>query len=1014
MRKVGRKTALRRDDVPTDHLAVSLRSYVILPSKKTPASLASSPIGKWRETPEARQRSSNWVLIFDCETRTTPDQSLRFGTYQLRHNGRLSERGIFYSSETVTASELEVLRDFVRRERPGDDGEVIRLRTRAKFVELVFYGRAYHVGAQIVGFNLPFDISRLAIKHVNARRAMKGGFSFTLIDDEKWPTVSVKHLSARSSWIRFTGTRPKGRGHDDSRDELFDEPRTTDRGYFVDVKTLSASLLSDSHTLDSLSKLLKISHPKLVADRHGETIAPDYVRYAMGDVQATWECFDILTKQLAALNLKDTNAYDLYSEASLGKAYLRTMGVKPWREMQPNFPPRRLGEVMSAYFGGRSEVHIRREIAEVIHCDFLSMYPTVCTLMGLWNFVTANGIRERADTEGVKQFVSRCTPDKLHSKTAWQKLAAIVQVLPQHDLFPVRARYGGDDQATIGLNYLTSDEPMWFTLADVLVSKVLTGKTPKILQAIRFDPDGKQPDLRSVTVAGRTIQPANDDFYKSLIMQRLEIADRIKSSPEEEKPRLESDRLAIKILANATSYGIFVELNVKDYDRDKDMTAFGARGTSAEIRSNKFEEPGRYFHPLLGTLITGAARFMLALAERQAIDQGLDWAFCDTDSLAIANISKLPLTEFKRKAIAVRDWFSNLNPYGRTESILQLEKVNFPKGGPSNISALQPPYCLTVSAKRYVLFNRDGDGAPIIRKASGHGLGHLSPPYDETPEQRGKRIKEIGVPLWQEDTWREIIRASDAGMPDQVQYSRLKNFDFAAASRYGATKPGLLQWFAGFNGANSDEKLYREQVKPFNFLLSLQAKSRPDMASSDMAALSDPLWYRREPRPAAPYSSDVEQASKSAFDRDKRELTRIPDSWLKSYARSLVRYHMHPEAKFWGGNYDERGTLRRRHVHALAFRQIGKEADNLDEREYIGDSDDDTIEYEFGRTDRHNLRQCILDAQKTLGISDREFCRVARVSHHTMAALRGGDAVPDATLIRLADTAEWTRRNRAG
>jgi hypothetical protein len=29
----------------------------------------------------------------------------------------------------------------------------------------------------------------------------------------------------------------------------------------------------------------------------------------------------------------------------------------------------------------------------------------------------------------------------------------------------VRAHYAGDEQATIGLNYLTSDEPMWFTLA---------------------------------------------------------------------------------------------------------------------------------------------------------------------------------------------------------------------------------------------------------------------------------------------------------------------------------------------------------------------------------------------------------------------------------------------------------------------------------------------------------------------------------------------------------------------
>ena len=85
------------------------------------------------------------------------------------------------------------------------------------------------------------------------------------------------------------------------------------------------------------------------------------------------------------------------------------------------------------------------------------------------------------------------------------------------------------------------------------------------------------------------------------------------------------------------------------------------------FKSKKFEKPGRYFHPLLGTLITGAARLMLALAERQVIEQGLDWAFCDTDSIAIANMANLPFEEFKARALRVREWFKDLNPYGEDE-----------------------------------------------------------------------------------------------------------------------------------------------------------------------------------------------------------------------------------------------------------------------------------------------------------------------------------------------------------
>ena len=38
---------------------------------------------------------------------------------------------------------------------------------------------------------------------------------------------------------------------------------------------------------------------------------------------------------------------------------------------------------------------------------------------------------------------------------------------------------------------------------------------------------------------------------------------------------------------------------------------------------------------------------------------------------------------------------------------------------------LEPLYCYTISSKRYVLFNLDAKGRPILRKASAHGLGHL-------------------------------------------------------------------------------------------------------------------------------------------------------------------------------------------------------------------------------------------------------------------------------------------------
>jgi hypothetical protein len=876
-----------------------------------------------------------------------------------------------------------------------------------------FYQSAYAVGAQIVGFNLPFDLSRLAIRHASARRAMKGGFSLTL--SESWPAVAIKHLSQRSALIRFTGDRPTVEVtsaddlDDDPEDDNPDEPDKKvgpDRGYFVDVKTLAAALTSKSHSLASLSDLLKVPTPKEASDEHGGRLTPDYVRYGLRDVQTTWECFDVLKQRFDGFGLHDTGLYELYSEASLGKAYLRAMGVKPWQEVHRGFPLYLVGAIMSAYFGGRAEVHIRRQITPVVHTDFLSMYPTVCTLMGLWSFVRANGVTHRDETDTITTLLTKSRHDlveQLRMRDGWKALTSLVQVKPKRDLLPIRAKYPGGDTLNIGLNYLSADEPQWFTLADVLASKILTGQTPEVIKAITFRAKGQQKGLKSVEIAGRLINPATDDFYQRLIIHRNTIkAKRDDADNEDDKRRFETDEQAIKILANATSYGIFVELNVGEYVKTERMVGYGGRLNPLRFKSQTSERPGAFFHPLLATLITGAARLMLALAEHQVIDHGLDWVFCDTDSLAIGNTRDLPRTEFIAKALRVREWFKDLNPYGEDKPILQLEKVNFPPGKRDDLKALDPPFCLAVSAKRYVLFNRQKNSI-VIRKASGHGLGHLLPPYDEPPAERRKRVERVGVSLWQEDLWKEIIRAADSDRPDETRFMEMQGFDAPAASQYAATTPELLRWFDGYNEAQSSG----HRVFPFGFLLSLQAKSRVEVAADEPHALSHELWRRREPRPAAPYFKKPSEAKDHAFDRERGDA--IPASWLKSHARSLTRYHLHPETKFQGGDFDQRGPLKRRHVFALAQQSIGKEADNIEENEFIGE-DADPPHYGVELTDRAAIAAAVFDVQKRYSISDRRLIDEAKVSHHTLAGLKDGKRIADASLMKLFRAAEALRQ----
>ncbi len=191
--------------------------------------------------------------------------------------------------------------------------------------------------------------------------------------------------------------------------------------------------------------------------------------------------------------------------------------------------------------------------------------------------------------------------------------------------------------------------------------------------------------------------------------------------------KFDVEQNALKIATNATSYGIFAEINVNDRAKMAGSRIHVANSPSWVMDHIKDEQPGKYFHPLLAATITGAARLMLALAERLVLDEGLEWAFCDTDSLAIAKPGNMPEAEFYEKVDRVVARFSALNPYNFPGSILKIEDVNY---GLENQKKREPLFVWAVSAKRYVLFNIE-KGQPVIRKASAHGLGHLQAPYDK-------------------------------------------------------------------------------------------------------------------------------------------------------------------------------------------------------------------------------------------------------------------------------------------
>ncbi len=848
--------------------------------------------------------------MFDTETTIDAAQQLRVGFFQVRKFEALKREGIFYHPKSLTDTDLETVKRYA-------DSHGLEAITIQAFIKGVFLKYGYTRLGLVVGFNLPFDISRIAVGHGPAQRHMRGGFSFKLTSDNRDPHIRVKHLNARAALIDFA--RP-GKQEDSRGERNRGIKVKAHRGYFLDLKTFAAALTSQSFSLKRLAAFLDVPTQKLETEEHGGPITAEYLDYARADVQASWECLVVLKTRYANHGL-DTEAHRILSEASIGKAYLKQMGVEPLLSYQPDIDRMIFGVIMASYYGGRAEVRIRRTIREVLYCDFKSMYPTVSTLMGLWPFVIGSPLAWTDTTRETQAFLDRVTLDDLQDKQTWTHLKTLARIRPDNDTLPVRAKY--DEKVnTIGLNNLTRQEPLWYTLADCIASKLLSGKSPLIEQALTFDPGPPQQGLSPIDIMGRDdcrIDPNTDDMFRRLIDLR-----------DEAKTTGDPVQKALKIVANATAYGIFVEINRDDAPKPEPLTVFAPNGESIAIESTALEEPGRYFHPLLGTLITGAARLMLALAERLTLDQGLEWVFCDTDSLAIAKPEGMERDEFETRAKSVIDWFIPLNPYQKPGSILKIEDINYEQ----DANVLKPLYCFAISAKRYALFNIDKDGKPVLRKASAHGLGHLMEPYseDEALAELPKPqfpLHEIGVKRWQHDLWVKIIEAASSGHPEKVSYDWHPALQKPALSRYSASSPALLTWMKHYNS----DKPYWEQIRPFGFLVSPMARTGL-FAAMPEPKLVDPHRRGRppkppEPKPIAPFDIDPGKAVANAFDRETGEPVHADQ--LKTYAEVLCQYHLSSENKFENGAFTDQGETWRRHVIADSFVLIGKEANRVGE-----------------------------------------------------------------------------------
>ena len=302
---------------------------------------------------------------------------------------------------------------------------------------------------------------------------------------------------------------------------------------------------------------------------HGK-VTERYIDYLIQDVETTYEVYEGLIDEFDLYQI-DIPLTKIFSSASIGKYALKQLGIEPFMSLNPEFPSEMLGNIMTSYCGGRCECKIRKEPVKVTTLDFTSMYPTITMEMDLWKFMIAESLEIKDVTDEIRDMLSNLTLKYLQNKGKWIDFVVMVKLHPEGDILPVRMDYKGSNTGyNVGVNYLSSDNELWYALPDVIASVILTGKVPKIIEAIRFIPKGIQKDLRRSQILGIDIDPSKNNLVQVLVEERQKIKIQMKSINKEdpEYQQLKSRAQAIKILVNAMSYGIFIELNPEDKKSD--------------------------------------------------------------------------------------------------------------------------------------------------------------------------------------------------------------------------------------------------------------------------------------------------------------------------------------------------------------------------------------------------------------------------------------------------------------
>ena len=748
-----------------------------------------------------------------------------------------------------------------------------RILSKDEFVTNVFYPYVYEARAKCVSFDLPYELSRLATSWGTARK-MQDAFSIKLVDGiPRLPAIKIKSINSDAAFIQFaTPLRTKSEKKQIPTYKVY-------RGYFLDLKTLGYAMSNESFEgMDEVAKTFGVETH--LQNKKG--IIKDAIK---NNVEKTLTIHNLYCTIISVLEdtflVKPFHANKLYSPASIAKLYLEKLNIKPLLENNPDFSKEIMGNLMTAFYAGRVETRIRKTPVPVTYLDCTSTYPTLFSLMGMYSFLIAETIETTDTTEKTQKFLDGVTLQDISQKETWRQLATICKIIPDGKMIvPIRCGYGSKKTQNIGVNYLKSVDgtSLWYTVSDLIASKLLTGNTPIIEKAITFHPVGIQqniPDEKIEIFRGITVNRRKENFIEQLIEKRLEMKQSLDSEID---TTIEN---TIKIIANTASYGIHIQVNSESEKQNKSLTVYGV-DESFSVDPNttsRKEVPAKQFNPILGVFLPAAARLVLATAESIVTSHRDGYvAYMDTDSIMVS----------PKHAEEIQEFFQKLNPYQNNVKIMKIEKSDDGK-------LLENVLFYGISSKRYVLFEYDGiEDKFKIHKFTSHGLAHLL---------------DVDTEKW----WHDILAMHYH--PERKQEILDKYDDKYAVSEMSITTPNVLKRFSN--------------LRPFNKILVGAGCKADDNGNVIIPTLP---YLDAKNREYIQYMGFTNYTTGEKYSDSDASL------YWKPLSQMLDDYADHKETKS-GGDVGLLPRLRMK-IDKNQIKYVGKEVANIDASNVLGVTED--------------------------------------------------------------------------